>query len=171
MKYNPLFLVAIILSVLLAGCEYENPLSNEHNIPVDSAVLGLWETIPDNDGVAGSNEKMLILKYSGTGYLIHYPIGDEAFYFRGYPIKIGNISCVQIQLIGDSNGDIKKEERKYQVVSYRLSKDELEIKTLNTDLVDKDLKESNKLRKAFMKNSGNKELFQNPVKFVRCVKK
>lgn len=167
MKYKALFL-AVFAFYVFAGCEYENPLTNEHKIPVDSAVLGLWETPPDNGGNAGSSEKMLILKYSETEYLVHYPIGDEAFYFRGYPIKIGNISCVQVQLIGDSNGDIKKEERKYQVVSYRLSNDELEIKTLNTDLVDKNLKEINKLRKAFMKNITNKELFQNPVKFKKA---
>lgn len=167
MKYKALFLAAFAFCVF-AGCEYENPLTNEHNIPVDSAVLGLWETPPENGGTAGSSEKMLILKYSETEYLVHYPIGDEAFYFRGYPIKIGNISCVQVQLIGDSNGDIKKEERKYQVVSYRLSNDELEIKTLNTDLVDKKLKEINKLRKAFMKNVANKELFQNPVRFKKA---
>lgn len=170
MKYKVLFIVALAFSVF-AGCEYESPLTNEHNIPVDSEVLGLWETVQDNSETAGSSEKMLVLKYSDTEYLVHYPIGDEAFYFRGYPIKIGNISCVQVQLIGDANGDIKKEERKYQVVSYELSNGELEIKTLNTDLVNKDLKESNKLRKAFMKNRGNSELFQNPVKFVRCMKK
>ncbi len=167
MKYKALFLAAFAFYVF-AGCEYENPLTNEHNIPVDPAVLGLWETPPENGGTAGSSEKMLILKYSETEYLVHYPIGDEAFYFRGYPIKIGNISCVQVQLIGDSNGDIKKEERKYQVVSYRLSNYELEIKTLNTDLVDKKLKEINKLRKAFMKNIANKELFQNPVRFKKA---
>jgi len=170
MKYKILFLVALAFSVF-AGCEYESPLTNEHSIPVDSAVLGLWETVPDNNETAGSSEKMLILKYSDTKYLVHYPVGDDAFYFRGYPIKIGNISCVQVQLIGDTNGDIKKEERKYQVVSYQFVKGELEIKTLNTDLVDKNLKDSNKLRKAFIKNRNNMELFQNPVKFMRCVKK
>ena len=170
MKYKILFLITLALAVF-AGCEYESPLTYEHNIPVDSSVLGLWETIPDKNETPGSGEKMLVLKYSDTEYLVHYPIGDEAFYFRGYPVKIGDISCVQIQLIGDTNGDIKKEERKYQVVSYVLSNGELEIKTLNTDLVDKNLKESNNLRKAFVKNSGNMKLFQNPVRFMRCVKK
>jgi hypothetical protein len=170
MKYKSLFLVAIFLSVF-SGCEYESPLTNKHKIPVDQAVLGLWETVPEKNEAKGSSEKILILKNSNTEYLVHYPIGDDAFYFRGYPIKIGNISCVQIQLIGDSGGDIKAEERKYHVVSYQLIKGELEIKTLNTDLVDKNLKDSKKLRKAFMKNRGNIELFQNPVKFMRCVKK
>jgi len=170
MKYKSMFLVAIVLSVFL-GCEYESPLTNKHKIPVDSAVLGLWETVPDKNETAGSSEKMLILKYSDTEYLVHYPVGNDAFYFRGYPIKIRNISCVQIRLIGDSGGDIKTEERKYHVISYQFVKGELEIKTLNTDLVDKNLKNSRKLRKAFIKNSGKKELFQNPVRFKRYVKK
>lgn len=170
MKYRVLF-IATVLLFLFAGCEYESPLTNEHNIPVDQAVLGLWETVPDKNEAAGSVEKMLILKYSDTEYLVHYPIGDDAFYFRGYQIKIGDISCVQIQLIGDSGGDIKTEERKYHVVSYQLVKGELEIKTLNTDLIDKNLKESSKLRNAFMKNSDNSALFQNPVRFIKCLKK
>jgi len=170
MKYKILFLAALVPAIF-AGCEYESPLTYEQNIPVDASVLGLWETLPDKNGTPGSSEKMLVLKYSDTEYLVHYPIGDEAFYFRGYPIKIGNISCVQIQLIGDTNGDVKKEERKYHVVSYELSNDGLEIKTLNTDLVDKNLKESSKLRKAFVKNRGDMKLFQDPVMFMRCLKK
>ena len=34
---------------LLVGCQYEAPLTNEHNIAVDPAVLGVWEPIQDKD--------------------------------------------------------------------------------------------------------------------------
>lgn len=160
----------IALIFMIAGCEYETSLTDEHNMAVDKAVLGLWEAVPGKDEAPGSDERLMILKYTETEYLIHYPTGDEGFYFRGYPIRIGGVSCVQILLIGDSNGNIKTGERKYQVVSYRLINGELEIKTLNTDLVDKNIKDRNKLKQAFLKNKNKGELFRNPARFRKVVK-
>jgi hypothetical protein len=86
-------------------------------------------------------------------------------YFRGYPINVDGVPCVQIQQIGSVDGDIKKEDRKYHVISYKLSNGELEIRTLNTDLVDNNLQDSASLRQAFLKHRDNKDLFTNPGKF------
>ena len=36
-----------LVTILLVSCEYEAPLTKEHNIAIDSAVLGLWELIQD----------------------------------------------------------------------------------------------------------------------------
>lgn len=172
MKLKIIFMIALIF--LIAGCEYETSLTDEHKIPVDKTVLGLWEAVPEKgrvsdpkDRVSDSKERLMVLKYTDTEYLVHYPTGDEGFYFRGYPVRIGGISCVQIRLIGDSNGDIKTGERKYQVVSYQFVKGELEIKTLNTDLVDKNIKDRNKLKTAFLTNKNKEELFRNPVRFKK----
>lgn len=175
MKRGIIFIISIFF--LFAGCEYETSLTDEHKIPVDNAALGLWEAVPEKsrvsdpkDTVSGSKDRMIVLKYTDTEYLIHYPTGDEGFYFRGYPVRIGGISCVQIQLIGDSNGAIKTGERKYQVVSYQFVTGELEIKTLNTNLVEKNIKDRNKLKKAFLKNKNKGELFINPVRFRKAGK-
>jgi len=163
MKLKIIFMVALMF--VIAGCEYETSLTDEHKIPVDKAVLGLWEAVPEKGGVSDPKERLMVLEYTDTEYLIHYPTGDEGFYFRGYPIRIGGISCIQIRLIGDSNGDIKTGERKYHVVSYQFVNGELDIKTLNTDLVDKNLQDRNKLKKAFLTNKNREELFINPVRF------
>ena len=48
-----------------------------------------------------------------------------------------------------------------------VSNGELEIKTLNTDLVDKDLQDTASIKQAFLKNKDNKDLFTNPGKFRR----
>ena len=115
--------------LLITGCEYESPLTKEHNIAVDSAVLGLWEAIPDKGEEPKQNERMMILKYSGTEYLIHYPVGKDGVYFRGYPIKIGGVSCVQFQAIGTDDGPPEKDEKDlFHVVSHRLAGAELESK-------------------------------------------
>ena len=186
MKLKIISMIALIF--LIAGCEYETSLTDEHIIAVDKAVLGLWEAVPEKgrvsdpkgrvsdskervsdskERVSDSKERLMVLKYTDTEYLVHYPTGDEGFYFRGYPVRIGGISCVQIRLIGDSNGDIKTGERKYQVISYQFVKGELEIKTLNTDLVDKNIKDRNKLKIAFLTNKNKGELFRNPVRFKK----
>ena len=165
MKLKIIFMIALIF--LIAGCEYETSLTDEHIIAVDKAVLGLWESVPVKNEASGPKDRLMVLKYTETEYLVHYPTGDEGFYFRGYPVGIGGISCVQIRMIGDSNGDIKTGERKYHVVSYQFVNGELEIKTLNTDLVDKNLKDRNKLKKAFLTNKNKGELFRNPVRFKK----
>ena len=172
MKLKIIFMIALIF--LIAGCEYETSLTDEHKIPVDKAVIGLWDAVPEKGGVSDpkdrvsdSKERLMVLKYTDTEYLVHYPTGDEGFYFRGYPVRIGGISCVQIRLIGDSNGGIKTGEKKYHVVSYQFVKGELEIKTLNTDLVDKNIKDRNKLKIAFLTNKNKGELFRNPVRFKK----
>jgi len=156
-----------IVGFLVAGCEYESPLTTEHNIAIDSAVLGLWEELKPDEGVEPKeDEQMMILKYSDTEYLIHYPTGKNGIYYRGYPIKIGGISCVQLQIIGTDDGPPKKDETElFHVVSYQLTDGQLEIKTLDTDLVNDDLKTTEELHKAFLKHKENKDLFKDPGVF------
>ena len=164
--------VLLIVTVLfLAGCKYEKPLTKEHAIPVDSSVLGLWEPQRDEREEPG-DERMMILKYSDTEYLIHYPPGgNDERYYRGYPIKIGGIPCVQLQIIGTKDG-LPEEDVKdlFHVVSYELKKGILEIRTLNTDLVDNDLKTTEALVHEFLNHKDSKDLFTNSVRF-RKIKK
>ena len=164
MKYMKLF---AIVGLLVAGCVYESPFTTEHNIAIDSAVLGLWEELKPDKGVEPKeDEQMMILKYSDTEYLIHYPTGKDGIYYRGYPIKIGGISCVQLQIIGTDDGPPKKDETElFHVVSYQLTDGQLEIKTLDTDLVNDDLKTTEELHKAFLKHKENKDLFKDPGVF------
>ena len=165
MKYR--VMVPVLVFLLLAGCAYESPFTSEHNIAIDPAVLGLWEPQADGDEESGQ-EGLMVLKYSDTEYLIHYPTGKDGIYYRGYPIKIGGIACVQLQVIGTHDGPPKKDEKKlFHAVSYRLTDSGLEIRTLNTELVEADLKTTEELRKAFLKHKGNKDLFKDPGVFRR----
>ena len=159
-------ILAIVAFLVIPGCDYLAPLTEEHTIPVDASVLGLWEETPRGDKPSSPDERILILKYTDTEYLIRYPAGKDGLYFRGYPVKVEGVSCVQIQQIGTADGDIEKEDRKYQVISYTLSNGELEIRTLNTDL-DKNLPDGAALRGALLKHKDNKDLFNNPGKFRR----
>jgi hypothetical protein len=167
-----LAILPVVVLLFLAGCEYEAPLTEEHSISIDQSVLGLWEPVPDKGEQPDQNERMMVLKYTETEYLIHYPIGKDGMYFRGYPIKIGGVPCVQIQIIGTAEGNLDKDNKElFHVVSYQLSNGELIIKTLNTNLVNHDLKDSEALKKAFLKHKDNKDLFRDPGRFRKIEKK
>ena len=169
MKHSAMVLMASIL--IIAGCVYKVPLADEQNLPLDPSVLGLWEAVPNEGEALDPGNRMLILKYTDTEYLVHCPTGPEGMYFRGYPVKIGDVSCVQLQEVGTADGQIKDEDRKYHVVSYSLSNGELEIRTLNTDLVDDNLQESAELKRAFLNNEKDKDLFKVLRKFRKAANK
>jgi len=168
MKY--IMMIFAMALLLLVGCEYEAPLTKNHSIAIDPALLGLWEEIPNEGESSDQDDRMMILKYSDTEYLIHYPT-EDGIYYRGYPIKIEGISCVQIQIIGTDDGSPEKDETElFHVISYLLREGQLEIKVLNTDLVDDDLKTTDKLVQAFLEQKDNKELFTDPGLFRRVKK-
>jgi hypothetical protein len=164
MKQFLLLFVVLLLSV--TACEYQEPLSEKQNISIDPALLGLWEPAPGKNEPKPSGEWILALKYSDTEYMIHYQTGSESMYFRAYPLKVGDISCVQLQLIGNSSGPLAKTEPAYQVAFVTLTGDEVTVRMMNTSVVGRDL-HSPALREAFLKNSKSTDLFREPVKFRR----
>jgi len=161
---------SILVAALLVGCVYEEPVFRKEDIPVDTEVLGLWKLTPDK-GEEPSDERMVVMKFSDTEYLIHYPVGKDGVYYKGYPVRFEGISCVQLQAIGTSKGPIKKDEKKlFHVVSYRVEEGGIEVRLLNSDLIDDKLKTTEELREAFLKHKDHKELFVDPGKFRRLDK-
>jgi hypothetical protein len=167
MKRFLLFLAIILLCV--AACEYQEPLSEKQNISIDPALLGLWEPAPEKNEPKPAGEWILALKYSDTEYMIHYRTGSDSMYFRAYPLKVGDLFCMQLQLIGNANGPLAKGEPAYQVASFTLTGDEVTIRMMNTSVVGRGLA-GPALREAFLKNAKNTDLFREPVKFKRVKK-
>jgi len=168
LKMKCVRILLVITVLFVAGCKYYSPLTKEHTISIDSSVLGLWELVPLEKEKPDPDERMLILKYSDTEYLIQFPVEKSWMYFRGYPIKIGNVSCVQLECIGFQEGPLPKDAKElFHVVSYVLANGELEVKLLNDDLVSDELKDSEALRTAFLKHQDNKDLFTEPGKYRR----
>ena len=159
--------MSILVAALLVGCVYEAPIFLKEDIPVDPEVLGLWELIPDKGGET-LDVRMLVMKFSDSEYLIHYPVGKHGVYYKGYPVRFEGISCVQLQAIGTSKGPIKKDEKAlFHVASYRVEEGGIEVRLLNSDLIDDKLKTTEELREAFLKHKDHKGLFGNPGKFSR----
>jgi|WetSurMetagenome_2_1015567.scaffolds.fasta_scaffold00152_41 hypothetical protein len=164
-RFLPLF---VVLALLIAACEYQEPLSEKQGIRIDESVLGLWMGVPEKNKTS-SKEDLLVLQISATEYFVHYNEGNESMYFRAYPIKVGNISCLQLQLIGTSTGPATKNEPQYQVALYQINGDELSIRMMNTSVVGEKLG-SAAMREAFLKNQTNDKLFREPGKFRRVKK-
>jgi hypothetical protein len=154
----------IAWALLMTACSYDAPLETRHAIPVDPAVLGIWVSADPEDN---EKETMVILPFSETEYLVHYPAdADDGMYFRAYAIKVAGVACVQLALLGTPKGRETGTER-YEVATYRLVDGRLEIRTLNKKLVDSELSGGTALREAFEKHSSDPELFTNPGTFTR----
>ena len=66
----------------------------------------------------------------------------------------------------DGDGPSDQDEKSlFTVVSYQLTNGELEVKTLKTGLLNRDLNGSESLKKDFLKHKDNKDLFVEPLKF------
>jgi hypothetical protein len=154
----------LLLVLLGTSCIYKQPLVRENALPVDPHFIGLWEEIPENEKTS-NGDRMLVLKYSDTEYLVQQ---DEELYYRGYPIKIGGLDCIQLQLIGSNNGDLAtKKMKRFLVARATIENDHLEIRWLDKDLVDDDLESTKDLAKAFLKHKDNPKLFHEHARFKR----
>jgi hypothetical protein len=157
-----------IIMIALTGCLYDAPLTEEHNIPIDPSLLGRWEISVSDTNPSEPKDNIMILKFSDTEYLIHYIATADMRYYRGYPIIVGGVSCVQLQVIGTPEGVPSKDTKPFIPVSYQLIEGELEIKIVNNDLIDEDLiKGSGALRNAFLAHKDDPQLFRDPARFRR----
>lgn len=160
-------ILALVFSFfVLTACQYKVPITTVHNIPVEHHVLGAWKIIPAEN--ENDDTHIRIFKFSDTEYTVHYLEDGGDLYFRAYIIDIAGITAVQLELIGTDDGPVAVAENdRYQVVSYQLENGLLKISTLNSDLVDDELSDSESLRNAFIHNKNNPELFNDPGVFER----
>jgi hypothetical protein len=152
--------------LLLAACEYNVPLTTDHNVSIDPAVLGSWKiaSIENKD----DDTEIRIHQFSDTEYAVHYLEDGGNLYFRAYAINVGGVSAIQLELIGSGEKSVgRDEDDRYHVASYKIVDDLLHIGTLNSDLVDDELPDSESLRSAFIKHKDNPELFNDPGVFRR----
>ena len=160
--------LAILTILFLSSCVYDAPLTEENKIPIDEAIVGLWGHATKDKEESDPGPELMILKYSDTEYLVHYPANKKGFYFRGYPIKISGVSCVQLEVIGTSEGRLKEDfDSRFRVMSYQVTDQGLVIRELNDDLVNSDLKTSEELRKAFVEHKDHEFLFTKPQRFEK----
>lgn len=156
------------LALLFAGCNYDAPLVGEATLPVDSALLGVWATTPDGAKPSEEPLEALVLQFTNNEYVIHYPRQREnTLYFRGYGVEIAGATYLQTQLIGSEKGPVKVSDRKYDLITYSLKGDVLEVALLNPEVVSKKAKKSEALLKAFLAKADHPGRFGKSVRFHR----
>ena len=158
---------SFVLSVFfLAACEYDVPLTTDHNIAVNAAILGTWEAA-SLDG--GEDDILRIFRFSDTEYLVHDAEDDT--YFRAYEIEIGGVKAVQMEFLGDDDKPVAPDgKNRYLVASYKFVNEYLEVRLLNSELVNDEITETEALRAAFIEHKENPGLWGDPGLFRRIKK-
>lgn len=158
------FASLLILMLTLSACVFDVPLTEEHDIPIDAGLLGLWEALPNETDKSEKPDRLLVLKFSDTEYLVEHLNAGSSIYFRAYLVEVAGVRAVQLQVIGDNIDPVGPGDSDlYSVVSYELSEDELTITELNTRLVNKDLPSTEALRQAFEAQKDAEDLFIDPL--------
>lgn len=150
---------------LLNSCVFEQPFESKALVPVNPALPGCWNEIP-KDGAEAPN-RMLVLQHSENEYIVEYPAGGKAMFFRAFAVELAGEVCMQIQLIGTADGAVKPEDRKYHLLKVAVNGNEMEFRTVEPEVLGKDVRDTKGLREAFAAHKDDAGLFSEPTRFRR----
>ena len=145
-------LVAIAMTVMLAGCIYDAPLTANGTRRVDARLVGDWTS---DDG----KERLKVRALDSTTYLLILN-GDP---FRGWHSDFADVSFVTVQ-------DLDGPARKYAYLKYALSDDgqRLTAYAVNSDTIPATLRSSSEARRLLRSSLDNPKLFvDEPLELVR----
>lgn len=155
--------------LLQGGCRYTSPVSEQQGLPLDTALFGVWQQVNGPEKAGEPERRMVILPLSEHEYLVHY----HSLYFRAWPIKIGAVDCIQVELLGsEKHGPLKPDNQKrFDLWSVQMDGSGITGKILNAELVDAELKTGAELKMAVLRHAENPELFTRPFRFHRIATK
>ena len=152
-------LILSVILLLLAGCDYEIPLSQTASAPANPALAGTW-TGQSTDGKTVSMK----VETSGTEYRVIYAEGRDALTFKGFEVSTAGLNLIQLEL---QNGDAKK----YLFSKYELTPEGLFVYRLNPEVISSKCQTSEELLNDITAHRQNPALFSEPLKFKRFVQK
>lgn len=156
-----------VLGLLVAGCVYEAPLSNEPQQAVDKALLGKWQTT-DRDGKV---QELLVLPLGPKEYLVHYPSNaKDGIFFRAFVAQGGEVPIMQFQALGTAAGDVPDNARVYHFGTFRVDGSQVVLRLLNSELISPELKTTEALAKALADQRQNPALFGEATVFQKLAK-
>lgn len=161
-------LTATLVAILLNGCEYKTALTSDHTVPIDPAVLGLWQSVAAPGQTAETKAELQVLRFSDTEYVVHYATANAALYFRAYPVTVANLKLVQVELLGSQQGPAGDTPGHFHVVTYAVQDGTLRMAVLNTAVVPATAASPDDLRRRLVAETANPRLFQEPQHFVRA---
>lgn len=150
---------------LLNSCVFESPFETVAKYPVEPGLLGRWEEIQETPD--GSPDRMLVLQNAPDDYVVEYPVGEKAMFFRAFAVELAGAKYIQVQLIGNQENTVKPGERKYHLVKVTAAGDEMEMSTIDPEVLGKDLGDPARMKAAFTEHKDDPGLFEKPAKFRR----
>ena len=153
------------LLLVLNSCVFEEPFETEAKIPVNPALPGRWEEMAAD--AQNAKQTMLVLEHSAYEYLVEYPVGEKAMFFRIFAVELAADRLMQAQLIGTADGPVKPHDRKYHLLKVSLYGDAMEMRTLRPEALGDDVRTTAQLREALAAHVNEADLFAEPVKFRR----
>ena len=145
-----------IVLMLLAGCDYEVPLSQTASSDINPALPGTWTGLAADGGTVSME-----IKASGTDYFVTYTEGSNSLSFKGFEIKAADLNLVQLELLGDTEGS----KNKYLFVKYELNQEGLSVYRLNTEVVSPKCQTTEELLSDIATHRQDPHLFTEPLKF------
>jgi hypothetical protein len=156
---------ALIAAIVSSSCVFEEPFDPTAKLPVDDSLTGLWEEALVDGG--RDPNRLLVLKHSENEYVVQYPVGAKAMFFRAYGVELEGSRFVQIQLTGTAEGPLKPADRKYHLIRAESADGNLSLQVIRPEVLGKDLKGSQALREAFAAHKSDAKLFDDPMRFRR----
>lgn len=158
--------ITVFVFLMLIACDYDAPLVGEASLPIDQALLGTWELIPEDRSGQESFLHIVIRQESANVYDLKYEDDDATIYAKGWLAELEKIRFMQVEVTGDEEDPIDVEYTDiFSVYSYALDNGELVVKSLNIELVNEYLADSAALQAAFVAHMDDPGLFREPERF------
>jgi hypothetical protein len=155
-------LVALLLALTFAACDYTVRLTPEPKVDVDPAWLGVWEMRPE----AGAPERLLLLPLGPREYLMSYPAGKpDAMFARVCRTGAGENDPMQITWIGTAKGKVPEDGRVYQYAAAALKNGVLTVRLINGEATGRDAKTADELSAAIAAAKDKPELYRAAMVF------
>ena len=148
-----LFLVAACL--LVAGCNFDFPLTATPTHKVEPRLLGDWVGVEKDQP---NDESMHVRQFDDTTYVVAI---DKDIY-RVFHSDLAGTAFVSAQ-------DLNSADRKYVYYTWQLSPDgdHLTLRAISTKVIPEETKDRAAMQKLVDANLANPKLLAEPVKFVR----
>jgi hypothetical protein len=160
--------ISLFVFFLLAACTYDAPLVQEKLLPIDTALLGGWEVLPENPDEEYAPERVTIRQQTPQVYAIEYFSEGSTLYFQGWLAELEGVRFLQLEVTGDDDGPAgENDSNLFSAFSYTLDNGEMTVRELNTDLVDDNLADTAALQAAFKQHKDHPDLFSESIRMKK----
>jgi hypothetical protein len=143
--------------ILLAGCDYDVPLSQTAFAPANPALAGTWIE-PSGE----TSPVLMEVQTDGTEYRVAYTSDGDILNFKGFQVSANGMDLIQLELQN-------AQTNKYLFVKYELTPEGLIFYRLNPEVVSAKCQNSEELLNSIAVHRNNPLLFTEPERFIRSV--